>query len=425
MTLLAMGIFVLLALLGIPLAVGSGVGAWLAFLITGDMPGNLVVLRMLHSTDSFSLLAIPLFIFCGMLMNTSGITDRIFHFARLLVGHVSGGLAHANVVASIIFAGMSGAAVADAGGLGQVEIKAMKDQGYDLDFAAAVTAASSTIGPIIPPSVPMIIYASLAEESVGRLFLGGVIPGFLMGASLVVIIYIISKRRSYPKDRKASLNQLWQAFKAAFWPMMTPAIILGGIGGGIFTATEGAAVAALYAFILGVVVYKEVKVTDIPKILVDTMAITAIMLFILSTINSISWILVLEDVTSSVADQVLGLTRQPWLILLITNIFLLILGSVLEGLPIMVLTIPILLPLMESIGVDPIHFGVVMVLNIMIGGITPPIGMLLFITARVANLQLERLMRSILPFIIPLVVVLILITYIPWLVTALPNLLIK
>ena len=425
MTLLAMGIFVLLALLGIPLAVGSGVGAWLAFLITGDMPGNLVALRMLHSTDSFSLLAIPLFIFCGMLMNTSGITDRIFHFARLLVGHVSGGLAHANVVASIIFAGMSGAAVADAGGLGQVEIKAMKDQGYDLDFAAAVTAASSTIGPIIPPSVPMIIYASLAEESVGRLFLGGVIPGFLMGASLVVIIYIISKRRSYPKDRKASLNQLWQAFKAAFWPMMTPAIILGGIGGGIFTATEGAAVAALYAFILGVVVYKEVKVTDIPKILVDTMAITAIMLFILSTINSISWILVLEDVTSSVADQVLGLTRQPWLILLITNIFLLILGSVLEGLPIMVLTIPILLPLMESIGVDPIHFGVVMVLNIMIGGITPPIGMLLFITARVANLQLERLMRSILPFIIPLVVVLILITYIPWLVTALPNLLIK
>lgn len=425
MTLLAMGIFVLLALLGIPLAVGSGVGAWLAFLITGDMPGNLVVLRMLHSTDSFSLLAIPLFIFCGMLMNTSGITDRIFHFARLLVGHVSGGLAHANVVASIIFAGMSGAAVADAGGLGQVEIKAMKDQGYDLDFAAAVTAASSTIGPIIPPSVPMIIYASLAEESVGRLFLGGVIPGFLMGASLVVIIYIISKRRSYPKDRKASLNQLWQAFKAAFWPMMTPAIILGGIGGGIFTATEGAAVAALYALILGVVVYKEVKVTDIPKILVDTMAITAIMLFILSTINSISWILVLEDVTSSVADQVLGLTRQPWLILLITNIFLLILGSVLEGLPIMVLTIPILLPLMESIGVDPIHFGVVMVLNIMIGGITPPIGMLLFITSRIANLQLERLMRSILPFIIPLVVVLILITYIPWLVTALPNLLIK
>ena len=425
MTLLAVGLFVLLALMGIPLAVGSGIGAWMAFLITGDMPSNLVVLRMLHSTDSYSLLAIPLFVFCGMLMNTSGITDRIFNFARLLVGHISGGLAHANVVASIIFAGMSGAAVADAGGLGQVEIKAMKDQGYEPGFAAAVTAASSCIGPIIPPSVPMIIYASLAEESVGRLFLGGVVPGFLMGISLTFIIYIISKKQNHVKDKRCDCSALWLAFKAAFWPMMTPVIILFGIGSGVFTATEGAAVAALYAFILGVIIYKEVKLSDIPKILVDTMAITAVMLFILSTINSISWILVLEDVTSSVAENILALTQEPYIIFLIVNVFLLLLGSVLEGIPIMVLTIPILLPLMESIGVDPVHFGVVMVLNIMIGGITPPIGMLLFITSRVADLQLEKLMRSILPFIVPLVVVLILITYIPSLVTALPNLLIN
>ena len=425
MTILAVSIFVVLALFGIPLGVGSGVGAWMTFWITGDQPVNLVALRMLHSTDSFALLAIPLFIFCGMLMNTAGITDRIFNFARLLVGHISGGLAHANVLASIIFAGMSGAAVADAGGLGQVEIKAMKDQGYDPAFAAAVTAASSTIGPIIPPSVPMIIYASLAEESVGRLFLGGVIPGLMMGISLVVVIFIITKRREYPKDQMASIGQLWRAFKAAFWPMMTPAIILGGIGGGIFTATEGAAVAALYAFILGVLIYREVRIKDIPGILVDTMAITAVMLFILSTINSISWILVLEDVTGSLADNILAITQKPWLVLLMVNVFLLLLGMILEGLPIMVLTIPILLPLMESIGVGPIHFGVVMMVNIMIGGITPPIGMLLFITSRVADLQVEKLMKSIIPFIIPLAVVLILITYIPELVTIIPNLLIN
>jgi tripartite ATP-independent transporter DctM subunit len=360
-----------------------------------------------------------------MLMNTAGITDRIFNFARLLVGHISGGLAHANVLASIIFAGMSGAAVADAGGLGQVEIKAMKDQGYDPSFAAAVTAASSTIGPIIPPSVPIIIYASLAEESVGRLFLGGVIPGLMMGISLVIVIFIITNQREYPKDPIAGIGQLWRGFKAAFWPMMTPAIILGGIGGGVFTATEGAAVAALYAFILGVLIYKEVRIKDIPGILVDTMSITAVMLFILSTINSISWILVLEDVTGSLADNILAITQEPWLILLIVNVFLLLLGMILEGLPIMVLTIPILLPLMDSIGVDPIHFGVVMMVNIMIGGITPPIGMLLFITSRVADLQVEKLMKSIIPFIIPLAVVLILITYIPGLVTIIPDLLIK
>jgi tripartite ATP-independent transporter DctM subunit len=422
MTPIAVVIFAILALTGLPIAIGSGIAGVIAVASSGRFPLAIVIQRMIFSIDNFVLLAIPLFILCGRLMNVAGITDRIFGLAQKLVGHVAGGLAHANVVASMIFAGMSGAAVADAGGLGQVEIKAMKDQGYELDFAVSITAASATIGPIIPPSIPMILYASIAEESIGRLFLGGFIPGVLIGIMLMGLIYFISRKRNYSRSKRGSISEIWIAFKRAFLPLLTPVIIVGGIFSGIFTVTEAAAVAALYTFILGGLIYKEIKLSDIPGILIETMKTTAVMMFILSTIAAISWMMVYEKVTDHFATFIVSLTENPWIILGMINIFLLLLGTVLEGAPIMILTIPLFAPLIQSVGGDPVHFGVVMVLNIAIGTITPPIGMLLFIVTQVSGLPLEKLMKAIIPFVIPLLVVLALITYVPKLVMFLPNL---
>lgn len=422
MTPIAVVIFAILALTGLPIAIGSGIAGVIAVASSGRFPLAIVIQRMIFSIDNFVLLAIPLFILCGRLMNVAGITDRIFGLAQKLVGHVAGGLAHANVVASMIFAGMSGAAVADAGGLGQVEIKAMKDQGYELDFAVSITAASATIGPIIPPSIPMILYASIAEESIGRLFLGGFIPGVLIGIMLMALVYFISRKRNYSRSKRGSISEIWIAFRRAFLPLLTPVIIVGGIFSGIFTVTEAAAVAALYTFILGGLIYREIKLRDIPGILIETMKITAVMMFILSTIAAISWMMVYEKVTDHFATFIVSLTENPWIILGMINIFLLLLGTVLEGAPIMILTIPLFAPLIQSVGGDLVHFGVVMVLNIAIGTITPPIGMLLFIVTQVSGLPLEKLMRAILPFVLPLLVVLGLITFIPELVMFLPNL---
>jgi tripartite ATP-independent transporter DctM subunit len=268
----------------------------------------------------------------------------------------------------------------------------------------------------------MILYASIAEESIGRLFLGGFIPGVLIGIMLMALIYFISKRRNYSRAKRGSISEIWIAFKRAFLPLLTPVIIVGGIFSGVFTVTEAAAVAALYTFILGGLIYKEIKLRDIPGILIETMKITAVMMFILSTIAAISWMMVYEKVTDHFATFIVSLTKNPWIILGMINIFLLLLGTVLEGAPIMILTIPLFAPLIQSVGGDLVHFGVVMVLNIAIGTITPPIGMLLFIVTQVSGLPLEKLMRAILPFVFPLLVVLGLITFIPELVMFLPNL---
>ena len=416
-------LFVILALTGIPLAIASGLAAGITLEFFGDLPNAflLIMQRMVYAVDSYALLAVPLFIFCGKLMNTGGITDRIFDFGQALVGRIPGGLAHANVVASMIFAGMSGASIADAAGLGQVEIKAMTDKGYKRDFAVAITAASATIGPIIPPSISMIIFAAIAEESIGRLFLGGIIPGILMGLFLMVEIYFMAIRRGYPIEQRTSLSLIWQTSKKAFLPSLTPIIILGGIAGGIFTVTEAAAVATLYAYILGTFVYKRLKLKELPTLLLDTMKTTAVMMFILSTVAAISWILVTENVADHVARFIFSLTENPVLILFMISIFLFMFGCVLEAIPIMVLTIPIFFPLIKMVGIDPVHFGVVMVLILSIGLITPPIGMILFVITDISELPIEKLMRAIIPFIIPLALVAISIILFPSLVLTIPN----
>lgn len=413
--------FVLLAVLSVPIAIALGLAVIVTMAVFSPFPVLGMVQRMVTGIDSFVLLAIPLFMLTGRLMNEGGITDRIFEFARCLVGSIRGGLAHANVVASMIFAGMSGSAVADAGGLGMVEIKAMTDQGYRKEFAAAVTVASSTIGPIIPPSIPMVIYGAMAEVSVGRLFLGGFIPGVLMGLALMVLIYLWSFREAMPRDPGYSLQRAWTTFRDAFLPLLTPVILLGGIVSGIFTPTEAGAVAAVYAFLLCVFVYRTVRLADIPSIVIETLITTAVVTFIISASSGFSFLLIVGKIGEVLVQSVSTLTQNPLIVLFIINVVLLLLGSLMEAGVLLILLTPILVPMMSRLGVDLVHFGVIIVLNLMIGVATPPVGMCLFVVSEANNIKLETLMREVVPLVVPLIVVLFLITYVPDLVLLVPR----
>lgn len=415
-------LFIILIFFRFPIALAIGLACAGTIAFFSDIPIIVMVQRMVIGIDSFVLLAIPLFILTGKLMNAGGITDRLFSFARGLVGHVRGGLGQANIIASMIFSGMSGSAVADAGGLGTIEIKAMTDQGYPKEFSGAITIASSVIGPVIPPSIPMVLYGALAEVSVGRLFMGGIIPGILVGISLMILVYTMSIKRNYPRDKRISFKEFLIRFEEAFLPTLTPVIILGGIISGIFTPTEAAAVAAVYAFALSFFVYRTLKIKNIPKILLDTMITTAIVTFIISNASSFSYLLLLGDISGKLVNALTAITMNRYVMLLILNIVLLFFGCVMEAGVALILLVPILVPLLNIVGIDLVHFGVVITLNLMIGVATPPIGMSLFVVSQISNMKVEDLMRSILPFLIPPIIVLFLITYIPILVTWIPNL---
>lgn len=415
--------FVILAIFSVPFAISLGIAVIITMVFFSPFPVLGMAQRMVTGIDSFVLMAIPFFMLTGRLMNEGGITDRIFNFARCLVGPIRGGLAHANVVGSMIFAGMSGSAVADAGGLGMVEIKAMTDQGYRKVFSAAVTVSSSTIGPIIPPSIPMVIYGAMAEVSVGQLFLGGFVPGVLMGLSLMVFIYLLSFREKMPKDRPYHVREIWESFRAAFLPLMTPVILIGGILSGIFTPTEAGAVAAIYAFVISFFFYKTITVKDIPSLVLDTFSTTAVVTFIISATSAFSFLLIVGKIGIVLKESVFSLTQNPLIVLFVINIILLMLGCLMEAGVLLILLTPILVPMMNAMGVDLVHFGVVIVLNLMIGVATPPVGMCLFVVSEANHIKLESLMREVLPQIIPLLAVLFLITYFPDLVLFLPRLL--
>lgn len=421
---LLLGLLLVLIALSVPVAFALGITSYVYMVVNGlrllPMPQ-----RMVAGVDKFVFLSIPFFILAGNLMNTGGVTRRLFEFATELVGWIPGGLGHANVVASVIFAGMSGAAIADAGGLGTIEIRAMVDAGYDADFAAGISAASSTIGPIIPPSIPMVVYASLAGVSVGGLFLAGVIPGLLMGLSLMIIVYIIAKKRNYPVHDRLKLPELWVAFKKAFLPLITPLIILGGIIFGIFTPTEAAIIASTYALILGVFLYREIKPAELYDILLTTVNTTVIVVYIMAVASIFGWIMAREQVPQAAARFLLSLSDNPLVVLFIINIFLLIVGLFMETGAAQVILVPVLAPLIHELGIDPIHFGVVMVLNLMIGLITPPVGVCLYVIANVAGISFERTVRATAPFLIPLIIVLLLVTYVPQVTLFLPRLLLK
>jgi tripartite ATP-independent transporter DctM subunit len=372
--------------------------------------------------DSFVLLAVPFFILAAQIMNSTGITKRIFRFASTIVGHFPGGLAHVNIVDSIIFAGMSGSAIADASGAGLMEIEAMVSQGYKKSFATAVSAASSTIGPIIPPSIPMVIYAVIAEASVGKLFLGGIIPGILMGLSMMVITYFIARKRGFYRDRRATLKEFWEAFRGAFLALSTVWILLGGIYTGVFTPTEAAAVAALYALFLGTAVYRELGFRDVFRVFSRIVISCGFITFIISTSAIFSWIIAREQVPQRLAEVMLSLTTSKYLILLIMNILFLILGMLMDTNAIMLIFLPIILPVVKAVGIDLVHFGVVVTLNLMIGLLTPPFGVLLFLLSGLTKVPIEDILREVFPYMMVLISVLFLITYWEGLVMFLPNL---
>ncbi len=415
---------IILFIVGIPVGYSLGVAGLLAYFNEMGSRVNVPMLsqRMQYGVNNFLLLAIPLFILAAKLMNTAGITTRLFNFARLLVGFLPGGLGHANTVASLIFAGMSGAAVADAAGLGQVELKAMKDEGYDPDFSVAITAASSTIGPIFPPSIPMVIFGLVAEVSVGRLFLGGVVPGLLMTVALMIMVAFYAHQRGYPRSSFPSFQEFLSGASKAFLPMLTPVILLGGIWSGQFTPTEAASVAVAYALFLGVFVYKELHPRDIGQIFMETARETAAIGIIICAANFFGWLLLRTGLTHQVTAGIIRMTSDPIVLLILLNLFLLVVGCFMETVVAILIITPMLMPVIAKVGIDPLHFGLVMVLNLMIGLLTPPFGVVLFVMAGISELSFERIVRATAPFLIPLLVVLALITFIPSLVTWLPKL---
>ncbi|HSV57425.1 MAG TPA: TRAP transporter large permease [Variovorax sp.] len=449
---------------GIPVAIAMA-GASLAYILaSGNLPPFVVIHRMVGGIDSFPLLAVPFFILAGNLMNNAGITTRIYNFALSLVGWLKGGLGHVNVLGSVIFAGMSGTAIADAAGLGTIEIKAMKEHGYSAEFAVGVTAASATLGPIIPPSLPFVIYGMMANVSIGALFLAGVLPGAMLALLMMLTVAYFAHKNKWGADFKFSGSRLakalaelgvviawplllWVAvarfgapaqisvfvglallfvidkvFKfEALLPIMTPVLLIGGMTTGLFTPTEGAIAACVWAMILGFAWYGTLSWKMFVKVCLDTIETTSTVLFIVAAASIFGWMLTATGVTTDIANWVLGFTKESWVFLLLANLLMLFVGCFLEPTAAITILVPILLPIATQLGVDPVHFGLVMVLNLMIGLLHPPMGLVLFVLARVANLSFERTTMAILPWLVPLLVSLAVITYVPSLVLWLPK----
>ncbi len=425
-TVLFLGLLIFLFVFGFPVPYAIGLTSIAALIWEYgilDIPYEIIAQRIIYGVNNFTLLAIPFFLLAGKLMNTGGITKRIFRFANLLVGYIPGGLGHANILASIIFAGMSGSAVADASGLGTIEIEAMVDEGYDVDFSAAITAASSTIGPIIPPSIPMVMYGVMGDVSIAYLLMAGIIPGLLMGFCMMVMVYFYAIKRGYPRRTLPTISEVCRGLREAFLPLLTPIILIGGMLSGIFTPTEAAAVAALYAFVLSVFIYREVSLSGLIEVFYDTLRETAVIMFVVGTASLYAWLLIKTQIPMFIVERIFEISRNPLVILFILNLFWLLIGCFMETNAAIIILTPIMMPLAKLVGINPVHLGVVMVLNLMIGLLTPPIGMCLFAVCRVARLSFDRMVKAVIPFYIPLIVSLALVTIFPQVSLWLPRLL--
>lgn len=379
--------------------------------------------KLVDSLDSFPLLSVPFFILTGILMNTGGITERIFHFAKTLLGHYTGGMGHVNIGASLIFSGMSGSALADAGGLGQLEIKAMRDAGYDDDICGGITAASCIIGPLVPPSIAMIIYGVIANESIAKLFVAGFVPGVLVTIALMAMNYYVSKKRGYAKTPKASKAEICAAFKVSIWAILTPVLIIGGIFSGLFTPTEAAVIAAAYSVVVGKFVYKDLNLENFFKSCVEAVSITGVTALMVMTVTFFGDMIAREQVAMRIAELFMSVADSPLMVLVMINLLLLFLGMFIDALALQFLVLPMLIPIAIHFGIDLVFFGVMTTLNMMIGILTPPMGMALFVVARVGNMSVSTVTKGVLPFLIPIFVTLVLITIFPQIITFIPNLL--
>ncbi len=417
------GLWLVLLTIGFPVGFSLILAALFFFFISGDW--SLVYFagtQFIDQLNSFSLLAVPFFILTGILMNSSGITDRIFNFAKSIFGHYTGGLGHVNVAASLLFSGMSGSALADAGGLGQLEIKSMRDEGYDDDYSGGLTAASCIIGPLVPPSSTMVIYGVVANESIAKLFLGGIIPGIVTAGLLMIMAYLLAKKRGYKKAPKATWKERRVAFNDSFLALLTPVIIIGGIFSGFFTATEAAVIATLYAILLGFFFFKELTFKKLFEDFIEAVKISGVTCLMVMGVGIFGQVIAREQTAIKVAEHFMSISNSPLMLLVMINLTLLFLGMFVDALPLIILVVPIFLPAVASVGIDPIFFGIMVIFNLMIGILTPPMGTALFVVARVGNMSSQTVIKGIIPFLIPLLITLAILTLFPGIIMFLPNL---
>ena len=414
-------VFIAVLLAGVPVFIALAGSSLLYTHFIAGIPDFVILHRMAGGIDSFPLLAVPFFILAGNLMNSAGITNRIYDFAAAAAGWMRGGLAHVNIIGSVIFAGMSGTAIADAAGLGTIEIKAMKDHGYSTEFSVGVTAASATLGPIIPPSLPFVIYGMMANVSIGALFLGGILPGAVMTIFMMLYVTYCARKYNMGRDQAFDWSVLGITFIAALPALLTPAIIVGGMTFGWFTPTEAAIAACAWALILGLFLYRSMSLNQFYKVTIDTIETTAGVLLIVAAASLFGWVLTTTQVTERATEALLSLTDNRYVILLLANVLLLVVGCFLEPIASISILVPVLMPVILKVGIDPVHFGVVMTLNLMIGLLHPPLGMVLFVLSRIAKLSIERTTMAILPWLIPLMMSLIAITLIPEITLWLPR----
>ena len=461
--LLLVGGFLVLMLIGVPVAIAMAVASVAYLLIYNVAPDLIAAQRMIAGVESFPLLAVPFFILAGNLMNIAGVTGRIYTFALALVGWMKGGLAQVNIIGSVIFSGMSGTALADAAGIGTIEIKAMKDHGYPVEAAVGVTAASATLGPIFPPSLPFVIYGMMANVSIGALFMAGILPGVVMTLLMMLTVAIFAYRRGWGSDTPFQLKRLgeaglevlvvalfplavyllveaglsvnvsvglalaalvavdWYFDFSAVMALMTPVILIGGMTMGWFTPTEAAMAAVIWSLFLGLVRYRSMTIPALAKASFDTIETTASVLFIVTAASIFAWLLTVSQAAAVFSNFMFGLTENKWVFLILVNILMLVVGCFLDTIAAITILVPILLPVAAKYGVDPVHFGLIMTLNLMVGLLHPPLGMVLFVLSRVAKLSVERTTMAILPWLVPLLVALVLITFIPAITLWLPT----
>ncbi|MCF6097477.1 TRAP transporter large permease [Thermovorax subterraneus] len=420
---LLLGGFILLILLRVPIAFSLGISAVITAAYLG-IPLAMLAQAMVRGINSFSLLAIPFFILAGEIMGEGGISQRLINFSNVIVGRIKGGLALVNVLASMFFGGISGSSVADTSSIGSILIPMMKKKGYDTDYSVAVTITGSTQGILIPPSHNMIIYSLVAGGvSVGRLFLAGMIPGIVLGLALMLLSYVIAVRRNYPAGDPCRLKEAIVATKDAALGLLTALIVVGGVITGFYTATEAAAVAAIYAFFVTFFIYKDIPLSKFPYILLKSLKTLAIVMALIATSNAFGWMLAYLKVPALVTKALLSISSNKYVVLLVINVLLLLLGCIMDMAPLILITTPILLPVAVQIGVDPVHFGIIMMLNLAIGLLTPPVGSTLFVGCAIGNISIEKLSRTMIPFYLTMIAVLLLITYVPGIVMFMPNLL--
>ncbi|MBP2234612.1 TRAP-type C4-dicarboxylate transport system permease large subunit [Sinorhizobium kostiense] len=461
--LLLVGSFLLLMLIGVPVAISMAVASVLYLLFYNVAPDIIAAQRMIAGVESFPLLAVPFFILAGNLMNSAGVTGRIYSFAVALVGWMKGGLAQVNIIGSVIFSGMSGTALADAAGIGTIEIKAMKDHGYPVDAAVGVTAASATLGPIFPPSLPFVIYGMMANVSIGALFMAGIVPGVVMTLLMMLTVAIFAYRRGWGSDTPFEIRRLlsaslevvvvlsvplviyllmsaglsmnvavglalvallaldWYFDFSAVMALMTPVILIGGMTMGWFTPTEAAVAAVLWSLFLGLVRYRSMTMSTLARATFDTIETTASVLFIVTAASIFAWLLTVSQAAQMLSGAILTITDNKWVFLILVNLLMLFVGCFLDTIAAITILVPILLPLVTQFGIDPVHFGLIMTLNLMIGLLHPPLGMVLFVLSRVAKLSVERTTMAILPWLLPLFIALLLITFVPAVTLWLPG----